>query len=54
MSQTQHNTSDRKYQHLNSAERAVIQRLNHNGKNEAEIGRILCRSRSTNSRELKR
>ena len=54
MSQTQHTTSDRKYQHLNSAERAVIQRLNHNGKSEAEIGRILCRSRSTISRELKR
>ena len=54
MSQAQHNTSGRKYEHLNSAERKVIQRLNHNGKSEAEIGRILCRDRSTISRELKR
>lgn len=54
MSQVQHSTNDRKYQHLNSAERNVIQRLSHSGKSEAEIGRILCRDRSTISRELKR
>ena len=54
MSQAQHITNGRKYQHINTAERKVIQRLNHSGKSAAEIGRILCRDRSTISRELKR
>lgn len=54
MSQEQHNTNGRKYQHLNEAERQVIERLTRNGIRPAEIARVLCRDRSTLCRELRR
>jgi len=54
MSQEQHTTETRKYQHLNEAERQIIQRLHRNGKPPAEIARLLCRNRSTIGRELRR
>ena len=54
MSQEQHTTKVRKYQHLNETERQIIERLQRNGKRPAEIARILCRNRSTIMREIRR
>jgi IS30 family transposase len=54
MSQEQHTTKARKYQHLNESERQIIERLRRNGKQPAEIAHVLCRNRSTIGREIRR
>lgn len=54
MSQEQHSIKAGKYQHLNEAERKVIERLRRNEVRPAEIARVLCRNRSTICRELNR
>ena len=54
MSQEQHTTKAKEYKHLSITEREIVERLHRNGKSASEIGRMLCRNRSTISRELKR
>ena len=45
---------DRKYRQLGLNEREVIERLHIAGRSMREIGRVLCRSASTISREIGR
>ena len=54
MSHVQHTTKAKEYKRLSMTEREIVERLHRNGQSMSEIGRILCRNRSTISRELKR
>lgn len=51
---TPYSTTKRSYKHLSEAERSQIQAYLSEGKNPAEIARLLGRHRSTISREIKR
>lgn len=54
MSQAEHNTKGKKYNHIQESERKCLERLKRQGASNAEIARILRRHRSTIGREFKR
>jgi IS30 family transposase len=54
MSQIENTTEKRKREHLNVAERKIIQRMHREGASKAEIARTLRRDKSTIKREIKR
>ncbi len=54
MSYKEHNTNERKNEHLNYEERKIIERMRREGVGKGEIARILQRDKSTIKREIKR
>jgi IS30 family transposase len=54
MSQLEHTTESKKREHLNIAERKIIERMLREGANKGEIARALYRDKSTIKREVKR
>jgi IS30 family transposase len=54
MSQTNYSTGDKKYNHIQKSERIVIERMKREGASNAEIARLLYRSKSSIGRELLR
>jgi len=54
MSQKEHNTGEKKKEHLTKEERKTIERMIRSGANKAEIARALYRDKSTIKREIKR
>lgn len=54
MSQLEHSTQRAKREHLNQAERKIIERMLRQGANKAKIAQALMRGKSTIKREIKR